>query len=93
MELGPQVQTGVLQHAYLAILIRAEQKATGFSLYPMVIGPAILLTSLIAWFLWDRVEPATPFAFGAMMATLSALALVGLARKDSQMFDPLQSLL
>ena len=54
MELGPQVQTGVLQHAYLPILIRAEQKATGFSLYPMVIGLAILPTSLIEWFLWEQ---------------------------------------
>ena len=66
----------MLQRAYIATLIRAEQNATGFSLYHMVVGLAILPTSLIAGLLWDRVGPATPFAFGAIMATLSALAFV-----------------
>ena len=52
MKLGARVQTGVLQRAYLATLIRAEQKAAGFGLYHMVVGLAILPTSLIARFLW-----------------------------------------
>jgi MFS family permease len=81
-----------VQRAYLATLIPAEQKATGFGLYHMVVGLAILPASLIAGFLWDRVGPAAPFAFGAMMATLSALAFVWLIRKDSRTFDPLQSI-
>lgn len=81
-----------VQRAYLATLIRAEQKATGFGLYHMVVGLAILPASLIAGFLWDRVAPAAPFAFGAMMATLAALAFVWLIRKDARAFDPLPSI-
>ena len=81
-----------VQRAYLATLIRAEQKATGFGLYHMVVGLAILPASLIAGFLWDTLGPAAPFAFGATMATLAALAFVWLIRKDSRTFDPLQSI-
>ena len=64
---------GGVQRAYLATLIRAEQKATGFGLYHMVVGLAILPASLIAGFLWDTLGPAAPFAFGATMATLAAV--------------------
>jgi MFS family permease len=81
-----------VQRAYLATLIQAEQKATGFGLYHMVVGLAILPASLIAGFLWDTLGPAAPFAFGATMATLAALAFVWLIRKDSRTFDPLQSI-
>jgi len=62
-----------VQRAYLATLIQAEQKATGFGLYHMVVGLAILPASLIAGFLWDSIGPAAPFAFGATMATLAAV--------------------
>ncbi len=76
------VADGVLR-AYLATLIREEQKATGFGLYHMVVGLAILPASLIAGFLWDTKGPAAPFTFGAVMATLSALAFAWLAGKNS----------
>ena len=58
----------------------------------MVVELAILPASLIAGFLWDRVGPAALFAFGAMMATLAALAFLWLLRKDARTFDPLQSI-
>ena len=93
MGLGARFQPGVLQHVYPATLVRAEQKATGLGLYHMLVRLAILPASPIEGFLWSRVKSATPFAFGAMMATLSALALAGLVWKDSQIFDPLQRLL
>jgi len=62
-----------VQRAYIATLIPAEQKATGFGLYHMVVGLAILPASLIAGLLWDSVGPVAPFAFGATMATLAAV--------------------
>ena len=71
-----------VQRAYLATLIPAEQKATGFGLYHMVVGLAILPASLIAGFLWDKVEPAAPFAFGAAMATLAAALFAWLLWND-----------
>jgi MFS family permease len=71
-----------VQRAYLATLIRAEQKATGFGLYHMVVGLAILPASLLAGLLWDSIGPAAPFAFGAAMATLAAVLFAWFLWKD-----------
>ncbi|MDP3092315.1 MAG: MFS transporter [Nitrospira sp.] len=75
--------TDGVQRAYLSTLISADQQATGFGLYHMVVGLAILPASLIAGLLWDSIGPAAPFAFGATMALLSGLAFVWLAKNHS----------
>lgn len=68
-----------VQRAYLASLLPEGQKATGFGLYHMVVGLAILPASLIAGFLWDALGPAAPFWFGAGAAALAAVLLAVLA--------------
>ena len=75
--------TDGVQRAYLSTLISADQQATGFGLYHMVVGLAILPASLVAGLLWDSIGPAAPFAFGAAMALLSGLAFVWLAKNHS----------
>ncbi|MDE3018097.1 MAG: MFS transporter, partial [Nitrospirota bacterium] len=60
-------------------LLPEGQKATGFGLYHMVVGLAILPASLIAGFLWDALGPAAPFWFGAGAAALAAVLLAVLA--------------
>jgi len=71
-----------VQRAYLATLVPEERKATGFGLYHMVVGIAILPASLIAGFLWDRIGPAAPFWFGAGTATLAAMLFAALSWRD-----------
>ncbi|MBM4125168.1 MAG: MFS transporter [Nitrospira sp.] len=73
--------TDGVQRAYLATLIPEEQKATGFGLFHLVVGAAILPASLVAGLLWDHLGPAAPFWFGAGLALLSAVAFVGLSRQ------------
>jgi MFS family permease len=75
--------TDGMQRAYLSTLISADRQATGFGLYHMVVGLAILPASLVAGLLWDSIGPAAPFAFGAAMALLSGLAFVWLAKNHS----------
>ena len=73
-----------VQRAYLAMLVPEERKATGFGLYHMVVGIAILPASLIAGFLWDHIGPAAPFWFGTGMAALAAILFAGLSLRNSR---------
>jgi len=73
-----------VQRAYLATLVPEKRKATGFGLYHMVVGIAILPASLIAGFLWDHIGPSAPFWFGAGMAALAAALFAGLAMRNAR---------
>lgn len=72
-----------VQRAYLATLVPNDRKATGFGLYHMVVGIAILPASLLAGFLWDHVGPAAPFWFGAGMAALATVLFAILTMRNS----------
>ncbi|MBF0506920.1 MAG: MFS transporter [Nitrospirae bacterium] len=65
-----------IQKAFLATIIPQDFKATAFGLYNTVVGLAMLPSSLIGGFLWDKVSPAATFYFGAITASLSALLFV-----------------
>jgi MFS family permease len=73
--------TDGVQRAYLATLVPEERKATGFGLFHLVVGAAILPASLIAGLLWDHIGPAAPFWFGAGLAMLSAILFSSLSRQ------------
>jgi MFS family permease len=70
-----------VQRAYLATLVPAQRQATGFGLYHMVVGVAILPASLIAGLLWDSIGPSAPFWFGAGTAALAGVLFVGISWK------------
>ncbi len=62
-----------VQKAFLATLIPAEFKATGYGLYNTLVGLAVLPASLIGGALWDRLGPQATFLFGTATAGASAL--------------------
>jgi MFS family permease len=72
-----------VQRAYVATLVPEERTATGFGLYHMVVGIAILPASLLAGLLWDSIGPAAPFWFGAGTAASAAIFFAGVSRKYS----------
>ncbi|MBU6432029.1 MAG: MFS transporter [Nitrospirae bacterium] len=76
--------TDGVQRAYLATLVSKQQMATGFGLYHMVVGLAILPASVVAGFLWDHISPSAPFWFGAGMAALAMLLFVTFSWQDLQ---------
>ena len=75
--------TDGVQRAYLATLIPDHRKATGFGLYHMIVGLAILPASVVAGTLWDHVGPAAPFWFGAAMSASAMVLFVALRPKRS----------
>ena len=79
--------TDGVQRAYLATLIPDHRKATGFGLYHMIVGLAILPASIVAGMLWDRIGPAAPFWFGAAMSVLAMLFFMGPLQVRKSMAD------
>ena len=74
--------TDGVQRAYLATLVSAQHMATGFGLYHMVVGLAILPASVLAGLFWDHISPSAPFWFGSGMAALAMLLFIKFSWQD-----------
>jgi MFS family permease len=68
--------------AFVADLVPVEKRGTAYGLYHGVVGLALLPASLIAGWLWQAVNPAAPFYFGAGLAFLAMLGITGLIREQ-----------
>jgi MFS family permease len=67
--------------AFVADLVPLEKRGTAYGFYYGVVGLTLLPASLIAGWLWDAVNPAAPFYFGAGLAFLAMLGLMALVRE------------
>jgi len=69
-----------LTQGLLAKLVADESpirlRATAFGLFHLVTGIALLLASMIAGLLWDRIGPAATFTAGAIFAAIAAASLL-----------------
>ena len=61
--------------------VPAELRGTGFGMFNLVSGIAMLLASVIAGGLWDATGPGTTFLAGAGFAGLALIALLGLKKR------------
>ncbi len=61
--------------AFVADIVSPHRRGMGYGLYHGLVGCAMLLASLIAGALWQWVNPAAAFYFGAAM---SGLAMIGM---------------
>jgi MFS family permease len=59
----------------VAELVPSATRGLAYGLYNAAVGVMALPASLIAGYLWARISPAAPFAFGAALAALSLIAL------------------
>jgi len=66
--------------AFVADLVPEERRGTAYGLYHGVVGLTLLPASLIAGWLWQAYTPAAPFFFGAGLAFLAMLGIMGLVR-------------
>mgnify|MGYP001053355224 FL=1 len=57
--------------ALVADLVPQEQRGTAYGYFNAAIGLVALPASLIAGALWQWIDPAAPFAFGAVMALIA----------------------
>jgi len=67
--------------AFVADLVPEERRGTAYGLYHGVVGLTLLPASLIAGWLWDSFNPAAPFYFGAGLAFLAMLGIMGFIRE------------
>ena len=67
--------------AFVADLVVEEKRGTAYGLYHGVVGLTLLPASLIAGWLWDTVNPAAPFYFGAGLAFIAMLGIMALIRE------------
>jgi MFS family permease len=67
--------------AFVADLVPEAKRGTAYGLYHGVVGVALLPASLIAGWLWQAYSPAAPFYFGAGLAFIAMLGIIGLVRE------------
>lgn len=65
------------QKAMVSDLVNRDVRGTGLGLYNSLVGVTLLPASLIAGLLYDHVNNQAPFYFGAGMALLAALLMMG----------------
>jgi MFS family permease len=56
-------------------MVPLSRRGTAYGIYNMTVGLVSLPASIIAGFLWDKIDPAAPFYFGAIIAGISAILL------------------
>jgi MFS family permease len=62
--------------ALVADIVPQEQRGTAYGLFNAAIGLTALPASLIAGILWQTVNPAAPFFFGAVLSLLAGFLLI-----------------
>ncbi|MDE1925116.1 MAG: MFS transporter [Patescibacteria group bacterium] len=62
--------------AFVADMVSPEHRGRAYGIYNTSIGLITLPASLIAGLLWDRVNPAAPFYFGALLSLCACVGLV-----------------
>jgi MFS family permease len=67
--------------AFVADLVPVEKRGTAYGLFHGVVGITLLPASIIAGWLWQAVNPAAPFLFGATLAFLAVIGLLVLIRE------------
>jgi MFS family permease len=81
--------TDGIQKAFVSDMIGNNKQGTGLGIYNAILGITLLPASLIAGFMYDKIDSSVPFYFGAGLAFLSAVLmlffLVGHNRMNSQL--------
>ncbi|MFC1912052.1 MFS transporter [Chloroflexota bacterium] len=72
---------GGAARAFVADLVPEAKRGTAYGFYHGVVGLTLLPASLLAGWLWEAVNPAAPFYFGAELAFFAMLGMVGLVRE------------
>lgn len=67
----------------VADTVPAQLRGTGFGIFNLVGGGALLLASVIAGALWSAMGPATTFVAGAVFAAIAAIGIVALRGRTS----------
>jgi MFS family permease len=69
--------TDGIQKAFISDLTGKNQKGTGLGIYNALVGITLFPASLMAGWLYDKVNSSVPFYFGAATALLSTVMMAG----------------
>jgi MFS family permease len=61
--------------AYIADVTIPEHRGKAYGIYNSLIGLVTLPASIIAGFMWDKINPSAPFLFGSAVAAISVVLL------------------
>jgi len=67
--------------AFVADLVPVEKRGTAYGLFHGIVGITLLPASVIAGWLWQVLNPAAPFLFGAGLAFVAMIGLLLLIRE------------
>ncbi len=67
--------------ALIADLTPSEHRGKAYGIYNTAVGLTTLPASVLAGFLWDKINPAAPFLFGSLMAGVSTILLFWYTRQ------------
>ncbi len=62
--------------AFVADFVPSRSRATALGLYQGALGGMILLSSVTAGLMWDRIDPAAPFLLGGATGLAALVALI-----------------
>ena len=62
--------------AYVADMVPPDHRGRAYGIYNTALGLTALPASFVAGLMWDRISPAAPFYFGAVMAVAAAIGLL-----------------
>ena len=72
-----------VSRAFVTDLVPREKRGTAFGWYYGVLSIALLPASLIAGWIWDKINPASAFYFGAILSCLAALGVWLLVKENN----------
>jgi len=61
--------------AFVADIVEPSHRGRAYGIYNMTVGILALPASVIAGFLWDKINPAAPFYYGAVLSAIAAALL------------------
>ena len=70
--------------AFVADLVPAERRGTAYGYYNGLVGLMLLPASVLAGWLWETVNPATPFYLGAGLSFLAMIGLMFLLKENKR---------
>jgi MFS family permease len=65
-----------IQKAFVSDMTGSNKQGTGLGIYNAILGITLLPASLIAGFMYDKINSSVPFYFGAGMAFISAILML-----------------
>lgn len=76
--------TDGVSRAYISDLVPAENRGTALGFYNFLLGITVLPANLIGGLLWQKINPAAPFIYAAVLAIVAAILLATLIKSESK---------